>query len=156
MKEFEIVELGSSMRAAKEYLTVIDRCQTVDEIDVFIESAKRQNRDDVIALAYQRRAILSSQTAVAEGRRPHLNYLEMGLKVDDVLIHAKTGERAKVFSGRELIYKGRIVHISPLERELTEIHSMRESGGPSNHWTTEDGRLLNDLYEETYGPKKNI
>ena len=89
MKEFEIFELGSSMRAAKEYLTVIDRCQTVDEIDVFIENAKRQNRDDVIALAYQRRAILSSQTAVAEGRRPHLNYLEMGLKVDDVLIHAK-------------------------------------------------------------------
>ena len=141
------------MKEAKEYQPLIDRCQSIDEIDIFIENARRQNREDVIELAYERRAFLSAQIAISEGRRPHLNYLEMGLKIGDELIHAKSGERAKVFSGRELIYKGRIIHITPLERELTEKHGMRESGGPSNHWNTEDGRLLNDIYEETYGPK---
>ena len=143
------------MRPAEEYLPRINNCKTLDELDQFIKNARDKNREDVVELAYARRAMLSNEQAILEGRRPHLNYFEMGLKADNVLIHAKTGEQAKVYSGRQLIYKGRIVYISPLEEELTEKHRQKnESGGPSNHWITADGRVLNDLYEETYGPKK--
>ena len=145
------------MSTADKYLPLINNCKTLDELDRFIANAMNKNREDVVELAYARRAVLSKEQAILEGRRPHLNYFEMGLKVDDVLIHAKTGEQAKVYSGRQLIYKGRICYISPLEEELTEKHRGKsESGGPSNHWTTADGRVLNDLYEATYGPKREV
>lgn len=143
------------MDAAEKYLPRIKNCKTLDELDQFIKNARERGREDVLELAYARRAVLSSAQAVSEGRRPHLNYFEMGLKENDVLIHVKTGEEARVYSGRQLIYKGRIVYISPLEEELTEKHRHKsESGGPSNHWITSDGRVLNDLYEATYGPKR--
>ena len=145
------------MRPAEEYLPRINKCKTLDELDQFIKNARDKNREDVVELAYARRAVLSKEQAISEGRRPHLNYFEMGLKVDDVLTHTKTGEQAKVYSGRQLIYKGRICYISTLEEELTEKHRGKsESGGPSNHWTTADGRVLNDLYEATYGPKREV
>ena len=142
-------------REAREFLPTINNCKTLRELDTFIENARKKNREDVVELAYARRAVLSIKEAISEGRRPHLNYFEMGLKVDDFLIHARTGEQSKVYSGRQLIYKGRICYISPLEEELTEKHKGKsQPGGPSNHWTTADGRLLNDLYEATYGPKR--
>lgn len=142
-------------REAREFLPLIEKCKTLDELDRFIKNARSKNREDVVELAYARRAVLSKKQAISEGRRPHLNYFEMGLKVDDVVIHAKTGEQAKVYSGRQLIYKGRIVYISSLEEELIEKHRGKsQPGGPSWHWTTADGRLLNDLYEATYGPKR--
>jgi len=143
------------MSEADKYLSIINNCKTLDDLDRFIKNARNKNREDIVELAYARRAVLSLKLATSEGRRPHLNYFEMGLKVDDILIHAKTGEQAKVYSGRQLIYKGRICYISSLEEELTEKHkATNQPGRPSNHWTTVDGRLLNDLYEATYGPKR--
>lgn len=82
-------------------------------------------------------------------RRPPLNYIEMGIPIGATLLYEGDGETVcTVSDGRRVEHQGKIMSISKLTSELrgTPGRSIRGPG----HWSY-NGRLLDDLYEDTYG-----
>ena len=83
-------------------------------------------------------------------RRPPLNYIEMGIPVGSTLVYEGDGETTcKVFDGRRIEFQGETMSISKLTAELRNTPG-RPIRGPA-HWSF-NGRLLDELYEETYTP----
>lgn len=90
----------------------------------------------------------ASADKLKRSRRPALNYLEMGIPVGSILLFEGDGQTTcTVVDGRNVDYQGRVLSISKLTAELRNTPG-RPIRGPA-HWSF-DGRLLNDLYEETY------
>jgi hypothetical protein len=142
------------MKPAEHYSSIISRISSLKEMDTFIVNARKQERDDVVRLAYEKRAELTRQEVARTKRRPDINYLEIGLNLGDVLMHSRTGERATVFTDRTLMYKGSEWYITPLEQDLSQKHGLKSrASGPSSQWETESGTILNELYTKTYGPR---
>ena len=142
------------MKPAEHYSSIISGIPSLREMDTFISNARKLERDDVVSLAYVKRAELTRLEAMRTKRRPDINYLEIGLNLGDVLTHTRTGEKATVFTDRTLMYKGSEVYITPLEQELNQKHRLKSAvSGPSDQWETESGTILNELYTKTYGPR---
>jgi len=81
-------------------------------------------------------------------RRPSLNYLEMGIPVGSTLVYEGDGSTTcTVADGRRVEYQGETMSISKLTAALRNTPG-RPIRGPS-HWSY-NGRLLDELYEETY------
>ncbi len=81
-----------------------------------------------------------------QGRRPNLNFVEMGIPIESRLVSVKTGKKAIVASQNRVTFLGE-------EMSLTE--ATRRTVGrmhPCPQWTFE-GRNLSEIYEETYGKK---
>ncbi|WP_419930301.1 GIY-YIG nuclease family protein [Candidatus Poriferisocius sp.] len=97
-------------------------------------------------------------------RRPTLNFSELGLMPDSVLIFDRDETvKIQVLDERfvELIdlppdaYPNIALdhgptHLSPLTRELL---GLERNVAPSRYWNVLDGRSLLDLYEEVHGPR---
>ena len=80
------------------------------------------------------------------GRRPNLNFVEMGIPIGSLLVSVKTGKEAIVASQNRVTFLGE-------EMSLTE--ATRRTVGrmhPCPQWTFE-GRNLSEIYEKTYGKK---
>ena len=80
-------------------------------------------------------------------RRPNLNFTEMGIPIGSKLISAIKEEEATVIRPRKVLFRGE-------EMSLTEATEKVRTGGgrnnPTPHWRF-NGRLLQDIYNETYG-----
>ena len=91
----------------------------------------------------------ASAEKLKRSRRPSLNYLEMGIPIGSTLLYQGDGETTcTVADGRKVNFEGRTLSLSKLTAELRQDPD-RAIRGPV-HWSF-NGRLLNDLYEETYG-----
>lgn len=91
----------------------------------------------------------ASAEKLKRSRRQSLNYLEMGIPVGSTLVYQGDGETTcTVADGRKVSFGGRTLSISKLTAELRQAPD-RPIRGPA-HWSY-NGRLLDDLYEETYG-----
>ena len=91
----------------------------------------------------------ASAEKLKRSRRPSLNYLEMGIPIGSTLLYQGDGETTcTVADGRKVSFEGRSLSLSKLTAELRQDPD-RAIRGPA-HWSF-NGRLLNDLYEETYG-----
>lgn len=91
----------------------------------------------------------ASAEKLKRSRRPSLNYLEMGIPTGSTLLYQGDGETTcTVVDGRKVSLEGRTLSISKLTAELRQEPD-RAIRGPA-HWSF-NGRLLDDLYEETYG-----
>ena len=83
-----------------------------------------------------------------KGRRPNLNFHEMGMPDGTVLVSAKTGKKATVTGERKVSFSG---------EEMTPAKATRLALGldpsasirPALHWKYK-GRLLKEIYDETY------
>ena len=85
-------------------------------------------------------------------RRPNLNFLEMGLRVGDVLTFdgpaPGAGTTVTVAGGRTVIFEGRETSLTPVTRALVGRHP----GTVQSYWSAA-GRPLAEIYLETYGPR---
>ena len=131
---------------------------TLKDIEAFIVNANRLGEDEVVAMAYTRRAELVRDNYEATGRRPDINYLEIGLHVGDTITHMRSGEKATIRTDRTLTFRGLEDYITNIESLLiTEMD--RGSGSKSNKyskktWMTDDGKTLDELYLKTYVAKR--
>ena len=80
-------------------------------------------------------------------RRPNLNFEKMKVPIGSELTSTTTKEEATVISPRKVLFRGE-------EMSLTEAtEKVRTEGGrnnPTPHWMF-NGRLLQNIYNETYG-----
>ena len=91
----------------------------------------------------------ASAEKLKRSRRPNLKYIEMGIPIGSTLLYQGDGETTcTVADGRNVSFEGRTLSLTKLTKELRQQPD-RPIRGPA-HWSY-DGRLLNDLYEETYG-----
>ncbi len=86
-----------------------------------------------------------------KSRRPNLNFVEMGIPIGSTLVSDKTDEEATVSGDRLVTFRGEEMSLTRATRNILEIdHSV----APTPHWRFE-GRLLQEIYRETYGDKKD-
>jgi len=99
----------------------------------------------------QQPSLLDQQSIVAadqfKARRPNLNFEEMGVPVGAELRSVHSDKVAVVMSAKK-------VRVGDEEMSLTaatrEDLGLEYSVAPGPHWTYE-GRLIRDIYDETYG-----
>jgi len=82
-----------------------------------------------------------------KARRPSYNFLEMGIPIGSKLYFTQSSEKSvEVANERRVSFKGEIISLSAVTKELLDIN-YRIS--PGHYWTYE-GRVLKDIYNETY------
>lgn len=80
-------------------------------------------------------------------RRPNLDFIEMGIPKGATLVCVKTKEKATVRGDRKVRFRGEEMYLSKATRLTLNISRPVQ---PTPHWTYK-GRLLRDIYRETYG-----
>lgn len=87
-------------------------------------------------------------TQNAKVRRPSLNFYEMGMQKDDVLIWKEDPSISVVIkSERKVIYEGEEFSISALSAKLKGYNTKYIA--PGKYWIYKD-KLLDDIYDDTY------
>ncbi len=82
-----------------------------------------------------------------KARRPSYNFLEKGIPIGSKLNFTQSSETSvEVANERRVSFKGEIISLSAVTKELLNI-SYRIS--PGHYWTYQ-GRVLKDIYNETY------
>jgi len=79
-------------------------------------------------------------------RRPSLNFVEMGIQLGSMLESSRTGETAMVATERTVSFRGEEM---PLTRATRMVLGIDYDVAPTPHWTY-DGRVLREIYNETY------
>ena len=81
-----------------------------------------------------------------QARRPNFNFEEMGVPTGSQIICVKTGDSATVVGVKKVSFEGEEMSLTAATR--VALH-LEYSVAPGRHWTFK-GKLLNDIYEETY------
>lgn len=85
---------------------------------------------------------------MSEERRPNFDFIEMGIQPGEELVAVSDPSiKITVKDNRKVIYNGREFYLSALEDEL-ELQ-----GNPCINWKY-NGKVLNDIYNETYAKKE--
>ena len=91
----------------------------------------------------------ASAEKLKRSRRPNLNYIEMGIPIGSTLLYQGDGETTcTVADGRNVSFEGRTLSLTKLTKELRQQPD-RPIRGPAH--CSYNGRLLGEMYEETYG-----
>lgn len=87
-------------------------------------------------------------TSTSTGRRPPLNFLEMGLKVGDKLVYVDDPTKvATVVNGRKISFEGETE--TSLTAVTTKLRNSKVQIQPTPWWTY-NGKNLSEIYNETY------
>ena len=79
-------------------------------------------------------------------RRPNLNFIEMGIAIGSTLEPTSGDEIAEVVGARKVKFRNEEMHLTT----ATQMRLNLDYGvAPAPHWRHE-GRLLSDIYNETY------
>jgi hypothetical protein len=81
-----------------------------------------------------------------QARRPNFNFEEMGIPIGSELISVKTSDPAIVIGSRKVRFKDEEMSLTAATRVALNLEY---SVAPGRQWTFK-GKLLNDIYEETY------
>lgn len=91
-----------------------------------------------------------SQAEVDSGeklkKRPNMNFIEMGIPLGATLVFKDGTTETVVHSEKKVLFNDQIMTLTAVTRDVLNLDY---SVQPSPHWKYE-GRLLKDLYEETY------
>jgi len=82
-----------------------------------------------------------------KSKRPRMSFSEMGIPVGSVLHSVHGDSVATVSSSRKIKFNGTEVSLMAATQQVLGIDYSIQ---PSPHWTYQ-GKLLKDIYEETYG-----
>ncbi len=90
---------------------------------------------------------VTEEDNIKHGKRPNMDFFEMGLSVGAVLIYNNDeAVRCSVTDRKKVEYEGKTYSLSNLTHQLLGTkHAVR----PAPLWHTEDGRSLIQLYNET-------
>jgi hypothetical protein len=80
-------------------------------------------------------------------RRPNLNFEEMGIPVGSELKSVRDGSSVTVVGPRKVRLGDDVISLTAATRKVLQLDY---SVAPGPHWTF-NGKLIRDLYEETYG-----
>jgi hypothetical protein len=84
-------------------------------------------------------------------RRPIQNYFGMGFKAGDRLIFERLqDEDVRIASDRYLTWRGTEIALTPLRVKFGEMLGIK-SEYPTSDITNEQGKRLDEIYDETYG-----
>lgn len=111
---------------------------------------------DLVALDDVTPVVLASDSAIDEeskeagqrlkSRRPNLNFDEMGIAFGSELHPVNGGDTATVESARQVRFANEVMSLT----QATKLSlGVEYTVGPAAHWRFE-GRLLRDIYNETY------
>jgi hypothetical protein len=81
-----------------------------------------------------------------QARRPNFNFEEMGIPIGSELISVKTSDPAIVIGSRKVKFKDEEMSLTAATRVALNLEY---NVAPGRQWTFK-GKLLNDIYEETY------
>lgn len=141
----------------EKYKKIIANTKTLKEIDNFINNAKKSGEDEVLQLAYARRAELVRADFEATGRRPDINYREIGLNIGDTVTHMASGKKATVATERTLSFRGFEDYITNIQDTLNKEMELNKTPMakkyPKTVWKTDAGDTLDELYLKAYGVK---
>lgn len=89
----------------------------------------------------------SASETINSSRRPPLNYFEMGMKKDDLLVFIKDNNIiASIADEKKVMYEGEIYSLTALTKKILNIeHAIQ----PTGYWMF-NGKNLRDIYDETY------
>lgn len=105
--------------------------------------------DDTNEVAKEPELVDKTSIEAAEAlrkKRPHMNFEEMGIPVGSTLVCTRNGEQASVNSPRTILFKGEETSLTAATREIL---GLEYNVAPGPYWTL-NGRLLRDIYNETY------
>ena len=89
----------------------------------------------------------SASEKINSSRRPPLNYFEMGMKKDDLLVFIKDNNIiASIADEKKVMYEGEIYSLTALTKKILNIkHAIQPTG-----YCMFNGKNLRDIYDETY------
>lgn len=105
--------------------------------------------DDTKEVAGEPELVDSASIEAAEAlrkKRPNMNFDEMGILQGSILVCNRNGEQVIVHSPRTILYKEQETSLTAATREIL---GLEYNVAPGPYWTY-NGRLLRDLYNETY------
>ena len=118
-----------------------------------IEILKPWAIEDVTSSATRETTNITSVPKSPKGRRPNPDFLEMGIRVGSKLKFIDSGETVEVVSGNRLRYKGQIHSLTGMVNILQgKPATAGLSGRRTSYWSYK-GKPLNEIYDETYGPR---
>lgn len=112
-----------------------------------------QRQKDLIAkFASKWNLVYSEDDIVQESKkqvhRPPLDFFKMGYSIGDKLIYKKDSNIiVTIIDNNKVEYKGKAVSLSPLTKGLRRLPYYV---APGQYWIDESGRVLSDVYNETY------
>jgi len=112
-----------------------------------------EDRAAHMALAAASKEISRREREAFPDRRPNINYFDCGLSVgQEIKFSIDLSVEITVYNGRELRWNGHIIHYTPLKNKLREIYDLPLNG---KGVFKVDGKDLDEIYDETYGPKSS-
>lgn len=90
-----------------------------------------------------------SRERLSRSRRPNFNFEEMGIPIGSLIQCQRTEEFAKVIGPKKVEFRGDECSLTQATRTAHELDD-GYAIAPNPHWAFE-GRLLSDIYDETYG-----
>lgn len=117
---------------------------------------KLLHTEDATAEIEQQPTSIDQESVVAaeqlKSKRPNLNFTEMGIPIGSQLLSVHGQSIAIVASAKKVIFNDEETSLTAATRNVLGIeHSVQ----PSPHWSYQ-GKLLKDVYEETYGKAGEI
>lgn len=92
----------------------------------------------------------ANEMPAEERRRPRQNYFEMGLKSGDIIRFPRLPEeQAEVVDEHQLRWRGELISLTALRHRLGQRYGGSTYYGP----ISSGNRLIDDIYDETYGHK---
>jgi hypothetical protein len=121
------------------------------DADQAIAILKLLHTEDATAVVAQQPTGLDQQSLAAadqlRARRPNLNFVEMGILMGELLQSTHNGTTVMVIGPRKVKLGDEELSLTAATRQvLGTDYSVQ----PGPHWTYK-GRLVSDIYEETYG-----
>ena len=110
--------------------------------------------DATTEIAAQPSPVESQEIAAGEtfsSRRPNLNFVEMHIPIGSTLQSAVKDATVEVSTPRKVRLNGEEMSLT---RATREVLGQSYSVAPSPYWTFQ-GRLLQEIYEETYPSEEN-
>lgn len=80
-------------------------------------------------------------------KRPNLNFEEMAITIGSMLQSNYNHETCEVVDAKKVNFRGEVMSLTRATREMLELEY---SVQPSPYWVYE-GKILKDIYDETYG-----
>jgi hypothetical protein len=112
---------------------------------------KLLHTEDVTTEILQQSTTLDQQSIAAaenlKSKRPNLNFDEMGIPVGAILQSAHDDTTVEVVSAKRVGMGEEEISLTAATRQVL---GLEYSVAPSPHWTYQ-GRLLKEIYDETYG-----
>jgi len=112
---------------------------------------KLLHTEDVTTEILQQSTTLDQQSIAAaenlKSKRPNLNFDEMGIPVGAILQSAHDDTAVEVVSAKRVRMGEEEISLTAATRQVL---GLEYSVAPSPHWTYQ-GRLLKEIYDETYG-----